>query len=380
MNTLTYVLVSLVLLLSAVQEEPGYNVSFTGEDLGPIEAISLAANDHIYLAYTLPDQDATMLVALNPELEELSSTLIEGLHSPCVTTYRNTVYLAGIKNEDIVLQEFSTDLELIEAVTITVEEPVDVYILSYEEGILLAYVHRFLENSLLRQDVFVKKLDFSFQEVAEARLTDWDYWEDPCLAVYKDTIILSYGDAPLVSIFGRHVVITTLNKDLEELGETRYPVEVTEKKNVVQTAIAVVHDEVVAFFRITDRDFSVSKFTWEGTVTVVPGNIQAVTVKITDELALGETVVITEDTIEEYEPAAVSAFDKVYFAYWISEENGLKLQVISADTVEGLKVEPPEEKSFTWIIIVVVVVLAGLGVLLIKKRSRTKGKKKKARK
>lgn len=370
------ILVAVVLLLSAVQGEPSYTVSFAGEDLGPIEDISLSADDHyVYVAYTPPDEDATIVVVLTPELEEVSTTRADGVTSPCVAAYDTAVYLAGIKDEDIVVQVFSADLEFVREYTMTVEEPVDVHILPYEEGILLAYAHRFLENDLLRQDVFVRKVDFSFSHVAEARFTSWDFWEDPTLALYNDSIILSYGNAPLVSIFGRHIIVKRLNRDLEEIGEIRYPALVSDRVNVVQGATAVVGDDVVLFVRVTDRDFSVSRFTWEGMTTVVPGNIRAVPLVITDDLSLGEEIVLTEDVTEEYEPAAVSAFGGIYFGFWMSENDQKTLQVVYGNSLEELKIEPPGERSYLVpITIGALVALAGI-LFLVKKRSK-KGKKK----
>lgn len=377
MHTLRLFLVSMLLVLPLQGQGEVYRVTFEGEGLAPIDTISLSASsDSLYMAYTPPDTVDTVVVELSPELSELASMRIEGLVSPCVKVYNNNVYLAGIQGEKIVIHVYSGDLEFIEDFEITVEEPTHVYILPYNEGILLSYVHRFLEDGLLRQDVFVKKFDFSFNQTGEARLTGWDYWQSPCIAVYGDNIIVSYANAPLYGFLDRHAVVTLLNKDLEEVGMIRYPKDATEGKNVTQPEIVILGDGIVLFCRATDQNFSYSKFTWEGMVTVLPGNIRAV--KITDDLVVEKEVFITEDITEEYAPCAISAFGRIYFAYCVSEKAGKSLEVFYADTLEGLKVEPPHEWPY-WVAIPVAIVLVALAVL-VRKRSKAKKQEKKTKK
>lgn len=267
---------------------------------------------------------------------------------------------------------YSADLEYLRDFTLSVEEPTHVYIYPYKEGILLSYVHRFLEDGLLRQDVFVRNFDFSFNQTGEARLTGWDFWQDPCLVVYNTDIILSYANAPLYGFLDRHVVVTRLNKDLEVIEEIRYPKDASEKKNVTQPEMAVVNEGVVLFFRVTDQHFFYKKFTWEGMVTVLPGNIHAV--QLADDLTIEKEVAITEDNTEEYAPSAVSAFGRVYFAHCVSEKGGKTLQVFYADTLEGLKVEPPQEQPY-WIVALVVAVILIVLAGLVLRRSKTKKEK-----
>ncbi|KYK30478.1 MAG: hypothetical protein AYK19_18285 [Theionarchaea archaeon DG-70-1] len=373
MHKLRLFLVSMLLVLPLQGQGEVYRVTFEGEGLAPIDTISLSASsDSLYMAYTPPDTVDTVVVELSPELSELASMRIEGLVSPCVKVYNNNVYLAGIQGEKIVIRVYSGDLEFVEDFEIAVEEPTHVYILPYKEGILLSYVHRFLEDGLLRQDVFVKKVDFSFNEIGEARLTGWDFWQDPCIAVYGDNIIVSYANAPLYGFLDRHAVVALLSKDLEGVGMIRYPKDAAEGRNVTQPEIAVLDDGIVLFCRVTDQSFSYSKFTWEGMVTVLPGNIRAV--KLKDDLVVEKEVFITEDFTEEYAPSAVSAFGRIYFAYCVSEKTGKSLEVFYADTLEGLTVEPPQEWPY-WVVIPVAIVLVVLAVL-VKKRSKAKKEKK----
>ncbi|MBU7018352.1 MAG: hypothetical protein HXS44_12650 [Theionarchaea archaeon] len=367
-------LILFTLLLSLTEGGVGYEVSFIGGDLGPVRDISVTALDGLYLAYTPPDENVTVVVSLSQELQERSSIRIDGLISPCVKAYHDTVYVAGIENEDIVLLGFNENLEMVKDFRFSVEEPTHVYVLPYEGGILLSYVHRFLEDGLLRQDVFLKKLDFSFNELTEVRLTNWDYWEDPCIVVNQGLIFVSYAIAPLYGFLDRHVVITILDSSLEVAGSIRYPKDASEGKNVVQPDMAVVDEGVILFCRMTDLDFSYSRFTWEGKIQVVPGNIHAV--KLNKDLAIEKEFAITSDYEEHYEPCGVAAFERIYFAYSVDEEGMKKVQVIYADTVEQLKIEPPEEGSYTWVVggvVVIGVVVAGLVV----RRMRSKKTKKK---
>jgi hypothetical protein len=381
MNMFKVIVIFIPLLLFASQiEGAGYEVAVTGEDIGIMKDVSLCAGDHsLYLAYVPPDQSATAVVELSPELAELNKIQIDGLTSPCIRVYDGKVYLAGIKNEEIILQVFTGALELERDHKITVEEPVNVYILPYENGILVSYAHRFLEDNLLRQDIFVKKFNFTFHEVASARLTGWDFWEDPSLAVYKEHIYISFGNDPLVSIFDRHIIITKLDETLETQAEIRYPVMTSDKINVTQANLTVLHDKVYLFFRVTDRNYTYSKFTWEGMVTIVPGNINAV--NLTEELELGTEIAITDDILEEYDPAAVSAFGKTYFAHVTTDKDKKSLTVLSVDTLEELKekLEPPEGFSYYWIAGIIVVVVAVLGYLVVRrsKAKKEEGKKKK---
>jgi hypothetical protein len=373
-NMFKSLLILFALLLSLTEGGVGYEVSFIDEDMGPVRDISVTAHDGVYLAYTPPDENATVVVALSQELQERSSIRIDGLISPCIKAYQDMVYLAGIENEDIVILGFNENLEMVKDFRTTIEEPTHVYILPYEEGILLSYVHRFLEDDLLRQDVFLKKLDFSFNEITEVRLTNWDYWEDPCMVINKGRVFVSYAIAPLYGFLDRHVVITALDSNLEVVGEIRYPKDASEGRNVVQPDMAVVDDGIVLFSRVTDLNFSYTRFTWEGKIQVVPGNIQAI--KLNDELAIEKEFAITSDYEEHYEPCGVTAFGRIYFAYSVDEEGMKKVQVMYAETLEQLKIEPPQEKSYTWIVgggVVIGLVVAGLGV----RRLRSKKAKKK---
>ena len=376
------VLVIMTLLLAISGEGTQYEVSFFGEGLGPVEEISLCADEYsLYLAYIPPDSSDTVVVKLSPELQELGSVRIENFASPCIKVYNKKIYLAGIRNEQIIVHVLSDELEFLDDFTMEVEEPVDVYILPGKEGILLSYAHRFLEDNLLRQDVFLKKVDFSFREKAATRLTSWEYWEDPSIAVYGDTILLCYANAPLVSFLDRHVVITTLNWDLETLGEVRYPAAVSEdvpKRNVVQPEITALDDGVLLLFRVTDRDFSFTQLTWEGVATVIPGNIGGL--PVSDELAMGDEIAITSDSQEQYQPAAVSAFGKVYFAYAVSEKEVKNLHIICADTVDELKVEPPPWWQNQVYQIAGIALVIGIGVILLGIMKRSKFKKKKKEK
>lgn len=371
-------LVTVMLFLVTVEGGAPYEASFTGGDAAPIKGVSLCADENsLYLAYISPDSDSTVIVKLSPELEEIRNIRVEGLHSPCVKAFGGSVYLAGIKEESIVVQVFSSELEPVKDFEMKVEEPTYVYILPYEEGILLSYVHRFLEDNLLHQDVFVRKVDFSFTQLAEVRLTSWDYWEDPSLAVYGDSILVAYGNAPIVPILDRHVVITRLNLNLEKVGEVRYPAEANVEdgtsRNVVQPDIVALDDGALLLFRVTDRTFSYSKFTWKGSVTFVPGNIQGV--KFTEDLTAGEGVTISHDYLEHYYPAAVHAFGRLYLAHSIKEETSKKVQVIYADSVENVKVEPPPSSRGYVYGTVFVVAAAALILVVVGLKSGKKQKK-----
>jgi hypothetical protein len=379
----------LVLLLSiplllALQGEGTYDVTFAGENLSPIEEISLCANDHsVYLAYAPPDSSDAVVVQLNPQLEELRSTRINGIMSPCIKAFDNTLYLAGInsKEESIVIHVFSDALEPLEDFHIAVEEPVDVYILPYQGGILLSYVHRFLEEGLLRQDVFLKKLDTSFAEVATTRLTDWYYWENPCLAICGDTIVISYSFTSLTPFMNRYLVVAALNSDLEKIEEIRYPIEMDLGpdnplgRNAVQPDMTPLNSKILLLFRMTDLDFSKKKFTLDGIVTVMPGNIKAL--QLTDELQIEKEAAITSDYREQFEPTAVTAFGHIYLAYYARDGENYNLQIIYADSLEELKIEPPAQWQSYWpYILGIVVVAAVVGLVANRRLSPKKDQKK----
>ncbi len=365
-----------VMLMTLQGEGLVYRASFAGEELAPIEDISLSAdNESLYLAYTPPDSAATVVATLSPELEEINTVRMDGLISPCIKAYNDHVYLACIQGEEIVLRVLSRNLVVMKDFRISVEEPTDVYILPYKEGILLAYVHRFLEEDLLHQDVFLKKLDFSFNEIAETRLTYWDYWEDPCMAMYENSIFVSSANAPLYGFLDRHLIIVQLNENLEALGQIRYPKDASEWRNITQPDMIAVEDGVVLFFRMTDRNYSYKMFTWQGSVTVVPGNIR--TIEIAEDLTIQAEAAVSEDYIEEYTPTAVSAFGRVYLGYCATEKEGVSLQILCADTVEGLKIQPPPQKSYWIYMPFVMIILAAAVILIVMRRLKPKKKKKK---
>lgn len=380
-------IVILLLLLAAQQ---GYIIPFEGEDLAPIREISLSANEHsIYVAYTPPDTEGITIVQLTSDLEEVRTVQVNELTSPSIKAYNDKVYLAGVNpfSEVVVIQEFTDDLTQVREHKIAAEEPVAVSIYVYSEGILLAYIHRFLEDGLLRQDVFVKKLNFSFAEIAENRLTNWDYWEEPCITVYNGIPVVSYSYTSLAPFMGRYIVITTLDSQLEKVTEVQYPKDISLTsdnplgKNVVQPDITVIGSDLVLFFRMTDTEFSATKFTREGTMTVVPGNIRAVV--LTEELLVEKEVAITADYKEYYEPAAASAFERVYLAYSMSEETVTTLHIDYAESLDGLKMEPSSSYGIGTGLIIgggFIVVVCAVLFLFVKSRSKSKkGKSKKGK-
>lgn len=385
MNMVKFMVVLLVLVL-----QQGLTITSEGEDLPPIREISLSANEHsIYVAYTPPDKEGTTLLQLTPDLEKVHEVQITELTSPSITVYNNNVYLAGVNafSEVVVIQEFSDDLNLVSELKIAAEEPVAVSIHAHSKGILLAYIHRFLEDGLLRQDVFVKNLDFSFREIAANRLTNWDYWEEPSITMYNGAIVVSYSYTSLSPFMGRYVAVVTLDSHLEKVTEVRYPKEMAIDresplgKNVVQPGITVIGDDLVLFSRMTDTAFSTSKITLEGTVTVVPGNLRAVI--LSKELLVEREIAITADYREYFEPAAVSAFGRVYLAYSTSEKTGATLQIDYAESVDGLTIEPPPSyRSGTWLLVGVAIVVCAV-LFFAKSRKKLKrskaGKSKKAK-
>ncbi|MGD2250010.1 MAG: hypothetical protein PVF58_16515 [Candidatus Methanofastidiosia archaeon] len=339
-----------------------YRVPFTGEDIAAIEDISLCATDHsIYVAYTPPDAQETVITQLQPDLTEIRTTRLH-IVSPSIKAYQN-IYLAGISGESIVVYVLSHELETIDHFTFEVEEPIDVCILPCEHGLYISYAHRFLEDRLLRQDVFVKKFDFSFSEIATTRLTSWYYWMEPCMTLYNDKIIISYSFTSLQPFLGRYLVITTLDKDLEIIKEVIYPKEhkpdTIVGKNVTQPDITGIDSGILLVFRMTDEDFSTNKLTWEGMQTIVPGNIYAVL--LSEDLTIKEEISITKDSKEEYEPTVISAFDRVYLAHYVSTQKKKYLEVVYADTVYELAETFPVQRTW-WPYLVgagVIVIVAG---------------------
>jgi hypothetical protein len=357
------VVLSAHLMVSGAHPAP-YQVFFTGEDIAAIEDISLCATDHsIYAAYTPPDTQETVVAQLTPDLAEIRTTRWN-IVSPCIKAYQNqNIYLAGILGESIVVYVLSFELETIDQFTFEVEEPVNVCILPCEHGLFVSYVHRFLEDGLLRQDVFVKKFDFSFSEIASARLTSWFYWMDPCMTMYNDKIVISYSFTSLQPFIGRYLAIVTLDKDLEKVKEVNYPKEqkpgAIVGKNVTQPNITGIDSGILLVFRVTDEDFSTSKLTWKGMMTIVPGNIHAIV--LSEDLTIEEEIIITKDSKEEYEPAVISAFDRVYLAHYVSTQKKQYLEVVYADSVHELVESFPAPRTY-WPYLVgagVIVILAG---------------------
>ncbi len=352
-----------------------YEVFFTGENLAPVKDISLCAGEKVYLAYSAPDSVATVVVMLTPELEEIKTLRFENVISPSVRTFNGSVYMAGIRGESIAVKIFSSNLERIRETAFGVEEPTNVSILPYEGGILLAYVHRFLEHDLLHQDVFVKKLDFSLEEIQEVRLTDGGSWEDPSIAICNDDIFVSYGNAPLVPILDRHIVVVKLNPQLEKIAEIRYPATPSDENmpmsGATEAEILAEQDGILLFYRINDFEHSYTKLTLKGNAIFVPGNIRAVT--LTTDLTVEGEFILTEDKREHFSPAATSAFGKIYFAQYFIDGDTKKLEVTSSETLEGLKVEPPSEmKGYYLAGLFVTGVIVAVMIYLRKRKKKSK--------
>lgn len=352
-----------------------YEVFFTGENLAPVKDISLCAGENVYLAYSAPDSVATVMVMLTPDLEEIKTLRIENVISPSIRTFNDSVYLAGVRGESIAMKVFSSNLEFTKETAFGVEEPTNVSILPYEGGILLAYVHRFLEHDLLHQDVFVKKLDFSFNELQEIRLTEGGSWEDPSLAICNDNIFVSYGNAPLVPILDRHIVVVKLNSQLEKVGEIRYPATPSDENmpmsGATEAEVLAVQEGILLFYRMNDFEHSYTRLTLKGNVIFVPGNIRAVT--LTTDLTVEEEFMLTEDKREHFSPAATSAFGKIYFAQYFTDGDTKKLEVTSSETMEGLKVEPPSEmKAYYWAGLFVTGVIVVVMIYLGKRKKKKK--------
>ncbi|MBU7024106.1 MAG: hypothetical protein HXS40_08040 [Theionarchaea archaeon] len=323
----------------------GYQVTFTGEDLPPIKDISLCASStNVYLAYSPPDAEGIRLVQLDSELNEVRTMEIDDMTSPCIKWYDNALYLAGIKGEAVVIRVYTDQLEQVREFVIAAEEPVDVYILPCEEGIFLSYIHRFLEEDLLHQDVFVEKFDFSITEINAARLTSWN----------KITEII-------------------YPKDLSISDETPLG------RNVVEPDLYIVDSQVVLLFRITDQNFSATKLTWEGTVIVVPGNVHAVV--LNEDLSIDREVHLTEDYREHFGPCAVYEGDQIYFAQSVKDGSTTTVDVVSAPTLEELKLAlepPPSGVPVYWIVGLGagIAVLIGL-ILWLRRRKRSSRKSQK---
>jgi hypothetical protein len=364
----------------------GYQVTFTGEDLPPMKDISLCASStNVYLAYSPPDAKGIWLVQLNSELNEVRTLEIDDMTSPCIKWYDNAIYLAGIKGEAVVIRVYTDQLEQVREFVIAAEEPVDVYILPCEEGIFLSYIHRFLEEDLLHQDVFVEKFDFSFTEINSARLTSWDYWEESCLAVIDGNLVVACSYYPLSAFMSRYVMVSVLDSDLNKITEITYPKDLSISdetplgRNVVEPDLYLVDSQVVLLFRITDQNFSATKLTWEGTVIVVPGNVHAVV--LNEDLSIDREVHLTEDYREHFGPCAVYEGDQIYFAQSVKDGSTTTVDVVSAPTLEELKLAlepPPSGVPVYWIVGLGagIAVLIGL-ILWLRRRKRSSRKSQK---
>jgi hypothetical protein len=339
----------------------------------------------MYLAYSPPDTKGIRLVQLDSELNEVRILEIDDMTSPCVKWYDDSVYLAGIKGEALVVRVYTDQLEQVRESVIAAEEPVDVYILPCEEGIFLSYVHRFLEEDLLHQDVFVKKFDFSFTEINSTRLTSWDFWEESSLAVIDGNLVVAYSYYPLSAFMSRYVMVSVLDSDLNKIAEITYPKDLSISnetplgKNVVEPDLCIVGSQVVLLFRITDQNFSATKLTWEGTVIVVPGNIHAVV--LNEDLSIDREVYLTEDYREHFGPCAVYEGGQIYFAQSVKDGSTTTVEVVSAPTLEELKLalEPPSSGIPVYWVVGLgagIAVLIGL-ILWVRKRKRSSRKSQK---
>ncbi|MBU7014488.1 MAG: hypothetical protein HXS52_07625 [Theionarchaea archaeon] len=366
----------------------GYQLTFTGEDLPPVKDISLcASNDSIYLAYSPPDTEGITLVQLDTRLNEVRTLEVDDMTSPCVKWYKDSIYLAGIKGEAIVVRVFTDQLELVREFVTPVEEPVDVNILPSDEGIFLSYVHRFLEDDLLHQDVFVKKFDFSFTELSSARLTSWDFWEESCLAAIEGKLVVAYSYYPLSAFMSRYVMVAVLDSDLNKIAEISHPkdLSITDEtplgRNVIEPDLCTMDSQIVLLFRITDQNFSGTKLTLEGKIIVVPGNVHAVI--LTEDLLIDREVILTEDYREQFGPCAVYTGDQIYFAQSVKDGSTTTIEVVSASTLEDLKLAlEPQESGLSdyWIVglgggIVLLTVL----VFFVRRRKRSTSRKSRKR-
>jgi hypothetical protein len=380
-ETMLKLLLAVTMILLGING--GYQVTFTGEDLPPIKDISLCASStNIYLAYSPPDTKGITVVQLDSELNKVRALEIDDMTSPCVKWYDDVVYLAGIKGEAVIIRVYTDQLEQVSEFVIAAEEPVDVYILPCEEGIFLSYVHRFLEDDLLHQDVFVEKFDFSFTEINSARLTSWDFWEESCLAVIDGNIVVAYSYYPLSAFMSRYVMVSVLDSDLNKIAEITYPKDLSISdetplgRNVVEPDLCIVDSQVVLLFRITDQNFSATKLTWEGTVIVVPGNIHAVV--LNEDLSIDREVNLTEDYREHFGPCTAYEGDQIYFAQSVKDGSTTTVEVVSAPTLEELKLAlepPPSGISVYWILGLGAGIALLIGLIFwVRKRKRSSRK------
>jgi len=372
------ILMITLLMVTAQGEGHSYDIVFEGKDTVAIEDISLAAGtEHLFLAYTPPDSTQTHILILSPELEEVKTQKVESLLSPSIGVYAQTVYLAGIQDTDIVIMRFTEDLEKIDEYSFSLEEPVDVCILPVHDGLYLSFVNRFFEEGLLRQDIFMKKLDYSFTEISHNRITYGSFWEEPSLALFGDTVYLSYASAPLMSFLNRHIVCGALDSHLALNNERRIPVESTADKNIFQASLTATDNGLLLFYRISSKDFTISRFTWDGMVTIRVGNIQGIS--LTPDLELGEDIIVTRDCWEQYTPSALSAFGKIYLSYTEIQSESQHLKIISAQTPQQLKQAPPSwwETSRYWIVIPTVVVIGAAYMIYLYHKSHNSSSKKK---
>jgi hypothetical protein len=354
--------------------------AFEGNDLTAIEDISICAGtENLFLSYTPPDSTITRILKLDSDCKDVQSYDIDSLLSPSIGIQDMTVYCAGIRDTEIVITTFSLDLEKREEVSFSLEEPVDVCILPTSDSIYLSYVDRFFEEGLMRQDIFIKKLDHSFAEIAHNRITFDYFWEEPSLAMYHDVLYLAYASSPLMSFLNRHIVLHELDSHLAVQNEKRIPVESTPDKNIFQPSLTDTETGLLLFYRIAADDFTISKFTWDGMITVRVGNIRGV--PLTPDLSWGEEIIVTQDCWEQYTPAVESAFGKVYLSYAETHEESQHLRIISAPTPIQLKQDPPPwwETSMYWLVIPAGI-LIGSGLLVYhyrKNRKKKSGIKKK---
>jgi hypothetical protein len=371
----------LIIALSLLVSQGGrcfLEIKFEGKEIDPVEDISLCAStQYLYLAYTPPDSTTTCIMKLNPDLEELRHIEIDPLLSPDICMHDMTLYLAGIRDTELVIMALTGDLEKIDEHTISLEEPVDVCISPVADGFYLSYVDRYFEEGLLRQDIFIKKLDYAFQEIAQNRITFDSFWEEPNLALCEGTVFLSYANAPIMSFLNRYIVIGEIDSQLHLQNEKRIPVESTADRNLTQPSVTATDTELLLFFRESGKDFTISRFTWEGMVTRRIGNIRGVT--LTPELERDEDIVVTRDCWEQYTPSALSAFGKIYLSYAEIQKDGQLLKIISADTPHELRQPPPHwwETSPYWIIIPVLLGILIVYILTSYYRNRRKTNRKK---
>lgn len=354
------ILVITLSLLVSQGERCSFEEKFEGKESVSVKDISLCASTHyLYLAYTPPDSKKTRLVKLNTCLEELQQSEIDFLLSPSLCMHDMTLYLAGIRDKEIVIMTVTEDLHIIDEHSIPLEEPVDVCMISTEDGLYLSYVDRYFEEGLMRQDIFVKKLDYSFQEIAFNRITFDSFWEEPSLTYYEGRIFLAYGSAPLMSFLNRYIIIGELDPDLHLEPMKRIPSESTAEKNLTQPSLMATNSGLLLFYRESGEDFTISRFTWDGMVTIRIGNITGV--PFTPEMEQGEDFVVTLDCWEQYTPSATYAFGKIFLSYTELRKDSQHLKIISALTPYELKQAPPPwwETSAYWIIIPVI-----LGVIL----------------